>query len=325
MTIDFLKKAKDTSSFPLIFVWGPPNVGKTVFALTCPGPILFIDIERKSVEYSRMKVTEHQTTDFTILEYSDVADLYAKLKSLDDEGYLDGKHFKTVVIDSGTRIWADVQTEYEEDRKLNTDQEGNEALFANATQLLEWRTIKGPLQRIMTKIRNSPMVRVITAHETDKINPLTKKSEGKTFKMEKSITYDANIQLRMFEENGVFSAEVLRDNTNLYPPKNGRNQNVDNPHYALWGKFYEAGGKNPVGKQSIKAPAPDKVVVEGPTMDEKIQACFNDPEIIEMIGALGMKEAGARQSFVVYDGDIAVIKERLRARIAVVEKEKEKE
>ena len=319
MTLDFLKKAKDTSSFPLIFVWGPPNVGKTVLALTCPTPILFIDIERKSIEYSRMQVSEHQTTDFTILEYSDVGDLYQKLKELDDGGYLDGGHFKTVVVDSGTRVWADVQTEYEEDRKLGKDQDGEENLFANATQLLEWRTIKGPMQRIMTKIRNSPMVRVITAHETDLIDPVTKKLSGKTFKMEKSITYDANIQLRLFTDGGRYYAEVLRDNTNIFAPKNGRNQVIENPHYGLWAKFYESGGKNPVARQSLKAAPPQKKKEETetlePGLEEKVKECFADPEIIEMIGILGMQEAGAKSSFEFYKGDKELVKERLKARI----------
>jgi hypothetical protein len=320
MTLDFLKQAKDTSSFPLIFVWGLPNVGKTVFALTCPGPILFIDIERKSIEYSRQQVTEHQTTDFTILEYSDVGDLYQKLKQLDDAGYLDGGHFKTVVVDSGTRVWADVQTEYEEEKKLGKDKDGDENLFANATQLLEWRTIKGPLQRIMTKIRNSPMVRVITAHETDLIDKDTKKIVGKTFKMEKSITYDANIQLRLFVDGGVYKAEVLRDNTNLFPYKNGRIPVIENPHYGLWAKFYESGGKNPTARQSLKAPPPAPAAA-GPSLDDKVAACFSDPEIIEMMGMIGMNQEAATGTFKYYKGDVEVVKERLRARMAELNKE----
>lgn len=335
MTLDFLKKAKDTSSYPLIFVWGAPNVGKTVFALTCPGPILFIDIERKAVEYSRVQVTEHQNTDFTLLEYSNVQDLIDKLNQMDEAGVLDNGTFKTVVIDSGTRVWSDIQTDYEEDRKVVKDANGDELLFSKKTALNEWSTIKGPLRRIMTKIRNSPMVRVITAHESDVFDLKSGTVIGKTFKMEKSITYDANIQMRLFTDNGKYKAEVLRDNTNLYAPKNGRTQIIDDPHYGLWGKFYESGGKNPTKKQSLPPPQvvtelrkardipPESVEPEPNAADinANIDACFADPEIIEMIGELGMNEVSARTSFKRYKGDIDVIKGRLMAAIEKKNKE----
>jgi len=320
MTLDFLKKAKDTSSYPLIFVWGAPNVGKTVFALTCPAPILFIDIERKSIEYSRHQVTEHQNTDFTLLEYTDAQDLIDKLNQLDNAGVLDDGTFKTVVIDSGTRVWADVQNEYEEEKKLSKDQDGNEALFANATQLLEWKTIKGPLRRIMTKIRNSPMVRVITAHEADVFDPNTKKVIGKTFKMEKTITYDANIQLRLFTEDGRYFAEVLRDNTNLFPPKNGQNAYIENPHYGYWASFYEGGGKNPKTRKSLPAAPPSnsktESLVDPPAIDEQnIAECFADAEIVGLLGILGLNETAARKSFIYYNCDIEKIKEVLNSKV----------
>ncbi len=314
MTLDFLKKAKDTSSYPLIFVWGAPNVGKTVFALTCPAPILFIDIERKSIEYSRHQVTENQNTDFTLLEYTDAQDLIDKLNQLDDAGVLDDGTFKTVVIDSGTRVWADVQNEYEEEKKLSKDQDGNEALFANATQLLEWKTIKGPLRRIMTKIRNSPMVRVITAHEADVFDPNTKKVIGKTFKMEKTITYDANIQLRLFTEDGRYFAEVLRDNTNLFPPKNGCNAIIENPHYGYWASFYEGGGKNPRSRKSIPAGGSTEKLAQ--EVDEQaIAACFADSEIVGLLGILGLNETAARKSFIYYNYDIEKIKGVLNEKV----------
>lgn len=318
-----LTNAKDTTASPFVLVWGAAGTGKTVFALTAPKPILVIDVEKKSSEYAHCTVTEHQTSDFTILEYTDPLDLVQQLQEMDEQGYLDGSHFKTIVIDSGTRIWSDIQNDYEEDKKVS----GGEDLFAKKTALSEWNQIKGPLRRVMTRIRNTPMVRIVTAHEAQVIDMVTQKVVGLTPKMEKSALYDANIQIRTFvTDNNEFCAEVIRDNTNTF--KTG--QKIKNPHYGLWGKFYAAGGKNPVTKASIPPAASRKQQPETESMDEpvidmdsRIAACFADPDIIEMIGIIGLNTEAATSSFKTYKGDIGVIKERLTARIQKMNAQKD--
>lgn len=323
-----LTNAKDTTTSPFVLVWGAAGTGKTVFALTAPKPILVIDVEKKSAEYARCNVTEHQTSDFTILEYSDPLDLVQQLQEMDEQGLLDGTHFKTIVIDSGTRIWSDIQNDYEEDRKVS----GGDDLFAKKTALSEWNQIKGPLRRVMTRIRNTPMVRIVTAHEAQVIDMVTQKVVGLTPKMEKSALYDANIQIRMFvDESNKYCAEVIRDNTNTFPYKNGKPQIVKNPHYGLWDKFYTSGGKNPVTKASIPPPATKKQQPETESFDEpqivdmdaRIAACFADPDIIEMIGIIGLNTEAATSSFKTYKGDLGVIKERLTARIQKMNAQKD--
>jgi phage nucleotide-binding protein len=144
MILDRIKSVKDIQTHMKVLVYGRSGTGKTTFASTFPGPILFLDIKENGTE-SVSDVEGAERLD--IESVSDMNEIFDALLA-------DPKLYKTVIIDSVTMLEKIVVAEVKAKTKKMT--------------FKEWGEVSATLNEIIISFRDLPCHVVFLAQDKTK-------------------------------------------------------------------------------------------------------------------------------------------------------------
>lgn len=231
-----------------VCIFGSQGTGKSTFTGTFPR-INLVDAEDGQAYY-----LEDNENILNILPTVSAKEVQEALDELNNEDAL--KEFDTIVIDSGTKLYENMQAagyEVAENRATKQKLKGK-AIDLDDLNLSQrdWGHIKRWNQRLATAyimFSNLGKWSVVTAHVKD-IEKEIKLENGDTKKVKigerpdlpKKAEHDFDIVLRTFtkknEKTGeiTFHAEVLKDRTQV--TKVG--QILDNPTFEIWRKKWES-------------------------------------------------------------------------------------
>jgi hypothetical protein len=185
---------------------GVPGTGKTVAALSFPGPLAVIDLEGGTALYDG---------DWAVLRTKDITKIEAAIAELGRGGT-----YRTVVIDPLTVLWQVLQ---DAGQGLVDKRRGDSLESGQALSPREWGIIKRRYNSILTRLINLPLHVVLIARDTDlyegKGDALTK--VGTKADVEKSTAYVADFVLWCQATGGdgkaQFSAVVEKSRSSRLP------------------------------------------------------------------------------------------------------------
>lgn len=144
-----------------MMVYGEPGVGKTLFAATGPGPVLFLDVDDGLLTLRDLdpKVAEALGVDPTQWYFESIrslADIREQIKRLATEFARDPNFFGTVVLDNLTEL----------QRVLMSDLLGQSDPPRQVPEIRDWGIILSMMQGVVRNVKKLPCVTVFIAHET---------------------------------------------------------------------------------------------------------------------------------------------------------------
>ena len=226
--------AEKKKKYLKILVYGSSGNGKTHLALTFP-KCAVIDTESGTDFF----VGKPGIESFDVIGLRSYKDAVKEIEELETKGQ--GK-YKTLVIDSITRIYSNLKTtgqQVAEDRaiKFHTGVDGAGLSFR------EWGIIKNRYGTLMDRIYNLPFNTVITCWIKDIYDG--ERKSGVTYDCDKSTEYQADIILRMeVDEKGTFWGIVEKDRTGEFP----KMSKIKNPTFKTFEKVLAKYGD---GAQSV--------------------------------------------------------------------------
>lgn len=195
--------------------WGLSGTRKTESILRYFPNVLMIDTEGNAEQC----VTVPDIPEFLLAKTKDVNEV---IRILDEVAagkvkFPDGRQVETVAIDSSTVLWSvrkDARAIVAEGKAQRWGKTAEDATFTQ----LDWTMAKRPMQRMMTRLNNSPIkFLILTARESDEyVEDPTKKDVLKKIgvkpDMMKGIDYDVNLSLHFAGGRGGvdWSAEVTK-------------------------------------------------------------------------------------------------------------------
>lgn len=230
---DKLRKPNARKKGLKILVYGPTGVGKTLFALSFPR-VIAVDSEDG---YSWYEGTDKAKNLLSVLDsqsYDDLEEL------LDDSEDAEGK-FDTLVIDSETKIYENIQEALQSVEELRASRKGRDVLDANLS-VRSWGKIKqlsSRLQNAKLRLASQGVNIVSVAQSADVMEDAgnnTRIKVGEKPDMAKKAPFDYDVILRLFTKDGKFYGVVEKDRTNTY--KLGTE--LENPTYSNWEKRLNA-------------------------------------------------------------------------------------
>lgn len=230
---DKLRKPNARKKGLKILVYGPTGVGKTLFALSFPR-VIAVDSEDG---YSWYEGTDKAKNLLSVLDsqsYDDLEEL------LDDSEDAEGK-FDTLVIDSETKIYENIQEALQSVEELRASRKGRDVLDANLS-VRSWGKIKqlsSRLQNAKLRLASQGVNIVSVAQSADVMEDAgnnTRIKVGEKPDMAKKAPFDYDVVLRLFTKDGKFYGVVEKDRTNTY--KLGTE--LENPTYSNWEKRLNA-------------------------------------------------------------------------------------
>lgn len=230
---DKLRKPNARKKGLKILVYGPTGVGKTLFALSFPR-VIAVDSEDG---YSWYEGTDKAKNLLSVLDsqsYDDLEEL------LDDSEDAEGK-FDTLVIDSETKIYENIQEALQSVEELRASRKGRDVLDANLS-VRSWGKIKqlsSRLQNAKLRLASQGVNIVSVAQSADVMEDAgnnTRIKVGEKPDMAKKAPFDYDVIVRLFTKDGKFYGVVEKDRTNTY--KLGTE--LENPTYSNWEKRLNA-------------------------------------------------------------------------------------
>lgn len=230
---DKLRKPNARKKGLKILVYGPTGVGKTLFALSFPR-VIAVDSEDG---YSWYEGTDKAKNLLRVLDSQSYDDLEELLDESEDA---DGK-FDTLVIDSETKIYENIQESLQAVEEQRASRKGRDVLDANLS-VRSWGKIKqlsSRLQNAKLRLASQGVNIVSVAQSADVMEDAgnnTRVKIGEKPDMAKKAPFDYDVILRLFVKDGKFYGVVEKDRTNTY--KLG--EELENPTYANWEKRLKA-------------------------------------------------------------------------------------
>lgn len=230
---DKLRKPNARKKGLKILVYGPTGVGKTLFALSFPR-VIAVDSEDG---YSWYEGTDKAKNLLSVLDSQSYDDLEELLDGSEDA---EGK-FDTLVIDSETKIYENIQEALQSVEELRASRKGRDVLDANLS-VRSWGKIKqlsSRLQNAKLRLASQGVNIVSVAQSADVMEDAgnnTRIKVGEKPDMAKKAPFDYDVILRLFTKDGKFYGVVEKDRTNTY--KLGTE--LENPTYSNWEKRLNA-------------------------------------------------------------------------------------
>ena len=252
---DFLQKPSAHKKGLKVLVYGDTGTGKTVFALTFP-KIVALDSEDGMGWY----IGDSKKSDEN-LEYVLSTQSYDELEDLLDKLDLSTDEFETLVIDSETKIYENIQEALQTVEEERAMRKGRDILDTNIS-VRSWGKIKQLASRLQNaKVRlSSRGVNIVSfAHSADVMEDAgngTRIKVGERPDMAKKAPFDYDVVLRLYKENDKFLGEVIKDRTGSTKP----GEVIENPNYGVWKKRVE--GKDNQGNTEVKDFNKDKDAAE---------------------------------------------------------------
>ncbi|HEX6607898.1 MAG TPA: AAA family ATPase [Chloroflexia bacterium] len=221
--------AAKTQRYLKVLLHGVPGTGKTVAALSFPGPLAVIDLEGGTALYDG---------DWAVLRTKDLRKIEA---AIDELGRSQTYH--TVVVDPLTVLWQVLQ---DAGQGLVDKRRGDSLESGQALSPREWGIIKRRYNSILTRLINLPLHVVLIARDTDlyegKGDALTK--VGTKADVEKSTAYVADFvlwcQATGGEGRAQFSAVVEKSRSPLLPIGQRLTGYAADPTTGLYAKHFAA-------------------------------------------------------------------------------------
>lgn len=220
-----------------VLVSGQPGTGKTIFALSFP-KIYAIDSETGMALYEGRSFGKNLEG---VLESQSFKELEKAMKEITKLSKMDSNALDTVVIDSETKFYQNIQEAcmtVEENRALKN---GRDLMDTNLS-VRSW----GKIKQISTKLQNMKIdlsARGINVVSVSQVEDLKEKQGDNFVKVgekpsaQKGIEYDYDIHVRLFTEmedgEMVYKGEILKDRTGKTKVKDI----VINPSFELWSEL----------------------------------------------------------------------------------------
>ncbi|MFJ8247376.1 AAA family ATPase [Peribacillus asahii] len=225
-----------------VLVTGQTGSGKSVFGLSFP-KIVALDSEAGLSLYEGGVYganIEHIANTMSVADLEEAVDEVAEM--VED----DPKSVETLIIDSETKFYQNLQHSALEVEEKRARRKGGEIMDTNLS-VRSW----GRIKQISTKLQNLKIdlsakgINIISVSQVEDV----KEKKGEAFiktgerpNMAKNASYDYDIIINMFNEviNGevVYKGEIKKDRTGV--TKVG--QIIDNPSYLIW-KSHQEGRK----------------------------------------------------------------------------------
>jgi hypothetical protein len=265
-----------------VLVFGATGTGKSTFAGTFPN-INLVDSEDGNAYY-----IETNPNIIGVMRTTSASEVQETLDSLNDEETL--KEFETIVIDSGTKLYENMQSaayEIVEKRSRKQLRKGKDIDIddLNLAQR-DWGHIKRWNQKLKTAyIIFSSLGKwvVEVAHQKDVYddpNSQDKKKIGEAPDLAKKAEYDFDIVLQLFTKedkdgNVTYFAKVYKDRTGV--TKKG--DILENPSFEIWKKKWESTKKYGVKPALDLSKGVDKdkeiMEIEDDTIEEIVTSIKN--------------------------------------------------
>ena len=233
LDLDMLRKPNSRKKGLKILVYGPTGVGKTVFGLSFP-EIIAMDSEDGYAWYEGTERAKNLLGIVDSQSFDDLANLIDELdENVDD--------FKTLIIDSETKIYENIQEALQEVEESRAIRKGKDVLDANLS-VRSWGKIKqlaSRLQNLKLKLASQGINIVSIAQASDVMKDAgggVRVKTGEKPDMAKKAPFDYDVVLRLFTRDNKYFGVVEKDRTDTY----ARGAEIENPSYAIWAKRLEA-------------------------------------------------------------------------------------
>lgn len=279
--LDNLRKPNSRKKGLKILVYGPTGVGKTLFALSFP-KIVDVDTEDGAGWYEG---TEKGKNLLNILDTQSYDDLEELLDDLEDN---DGE-FETLVIDSETKIYENIQEALQAVEENRASRKGRDVLDANIS-VRSWGKIKqlaSRLQNAKLRLASQGVNIVSIAQSADVMEDAgggQRVKIGEKPDMAKKAPFDYDVILRLLVKDGKYYGVVEKDRTNTVE----LGEEIENPSYAIWEKRLKA--KDNQGETVVKDFAKDSEKSQKAYEEEvKASMSFSD-RVKEHLTQLGKED-----------------------------------
>lgn len=223
-----LRKPNSRKKGMKILVYGPTGVGKTLFALSFPKSVA-VDSEDG---FSWYEGTDYAKNLLGIMDSQSYDDLENLLEDLDDT---DPDKYDTLIIDSETKIYENIQEALQSVEEARAARKGRDVLDANIS-VRSWGKIKQVASRLQNaKIRLASQGNniVSVAQSADVMEDAgngQRVKVGERPNMAKNAIYDYDVVLRLFTKDEKYYGEVEKDRTNTFK----KGDVIENPSYQNW-------------------------------------------------------------------------------------------
>ncbi len=207
------ERAKNLLGGLKILVYGPTGVGKTVFGLSFP-EIIAMDSEDGYAWYEGTERAKNLLGIVDSQSFDDLANLIDELdENVDD--------FKTLIIDSETKIYENIQEALQEVEESRAIRKGKDVLDANLS-VRSWGKIKqlsSRLQNLKLKLASQGINIVSIAQASDVMKDAgggVRVKTGEKPDMAKKAPFDYDVVLRLFTRDNKYFGVVEKDRTDTY-------------------------------------------------------------------------------------------------------------
>lgn len=210
-----------------ILVYGDTGVGKTIFALSFPKSLVF-DSEDGYEWYESTDKAKNMVGIVRSQSFEDLSELMEDLNQGPD-------NYRTLVIDSETKIYENLQEALLDVEERRARKKHREELDANISQR-SWGKIKQNALRLQNdKIRlASKGINIVSVSQSadvmEKAGDNTMVKIGEKPDMHKKAKYDYDIKLLLFVKDNKYYGKVEKDRTGLYEV----GTILENPSYENW-------------------------------------------------------------------------------------------
>lgn len=231
--LDNLRKPNSRKKGLKILVYGPTGVGKTLFGLSFPR-VIAIDSEDGYSWYEGTNYAKNLLRIADTQSYDDLEDILDQMEDADGE-------FDTLVIDSETKIYENIQEALQSVEESRAARKGRDVLDANLS-VRSWGKIKqlaSRLQNAKIRLASQGINIVSVAQAADVMKDAGKNTRvkvGEKPDMAKKAPFDYDVILRLFVRDGKYYGIVEKDRTNTY--KLGTE--IENPSFENWAKRLNA-------------------------------------------------------------------------------------
>lgn len=246
--LDGLRKPNSRKKGLKILVYGPTGSGKTLFALSFPKSIA-VDSEDGYSWYEGTANAKNLLGIMDTQSYDDLEDLLDKLDGSADE-------FDTLIIDSETKIYENIQETLLDVEEERASKKGRDVLDANLS-VRSWGKIKqlaGRLQNLKIRLASQGVNIVSVAQSADVMKDAgnnTRVKIGEKPDFAKKAPYDYDVIIRLFIKDNKYYGVIEKDRTNTIE----LGTEIENPRYELWEKRVNA--KDNQGQTVTKSFADD--------------------------------------------------------------------
>lgn len=185
-----------------LFVFGPAGIGKTTAAIQFPNSII-LDMERGTDEYAETI----QKSGSVVLKTTNPDEIREEIRTL-----LTEKHpYKTLIIDPITQLYNAIQEKWTRifEKYSKTEKEAEMQDFG----MRYWGRVKSEYKSIMRLILQLDMNVILTAHQKDTYEGMTKTGVGPDSMRGDGYIFDLILQLT--ESNGKRVARVIKERAEM--------------------------------------------------------------------------------------------------------------